>query len=1466
MRSGFHQIEQNSREFFLDVHAVARNFAGEQDWQWLKGSNAYGIHEGQVQNQTRWEKFTDEMTAGTQFYSNDSKIEDRIALGVCTALYCLPYVTGRMVYDGLLNSYEYGAWRTTGRAYSPLHPEGRKTNGYVLGAAVSVPFVAAMAGIETTIRAVGFSERAKHEVTLAWNSAGYLLKRWTRVNYNPEADFKTHLGEITKTPTSWMDGVNCIGLLSGGLLVSGAILSVGVLAAGTALLAEGLYKSGRYLGKQTYQGGLFAGESLGRALGISERSSKEINLAWHSAGFLLKRWTGKDYSTHPFKATFQQAFKRPTSWMEGMDCIGLATGGLLVSGVILTLGTLAAGTALLAEGLYKSARYLGKKTYQASLFLGESLGRALGISERSGKEINLAWHSAGFLLKRWTGKDYSAHDFRTPFRQLFNCPTNWMEGMDCIGLATGGLLVSGVILTLGTLAAGTALLAEGLYKSARYLGKKTYQASLFLGESLGRALGISERSGKEMNLAWHSAGFLLKRWTGKDYSTHPFKASLQETLKKPTTWMEGMDCIGLATGGLLISGTILAVGALAAGTALLAEGFVKGLLYLGKKAYQSSLFLGESLGRALGISERSGKEIHLAWHSAGFLLKRWTGKDYSTHPFKATFQQAFKRPTSWMEGMDCIGLATGGLLISGTILAVGVLASGTALLVEGLYKGAKFLDEALARSLGVSERSGKLVNLAWHSAGFFLTRWTGENYSAHDFKTPFRQLFNRPTNWREGLDCIGLATGGLLVSTVLLTAGVLTAGTALIGEGLLKTAKFAGLSLVRALGFSKRSGKEINLAWHSAGFLLKRWTGKDYSAHDFRTPFRRLFNRPTNWMEGMDCIGLATGGLLVSGVILTLGTLAAGTALLAEGLYKSARYIGEKTYQAGLFLGESLGRALGISERSGKEINLAWHSAGFLLKRWTGKDYSTHPFKATFQQAFKRPSNWMEGMDCIGLATGGLLVSGVILTLGTLAAGTALLAEGLYKSARYLGKKTYQGSLFLGESLGRALGISERSGKEINLAWHSAGFLLKRWTGKDYSAQDFRTAFRQIVKRPTTWMEGMDCIGLATGGLLISGAILTVGALAAGTALIGEGLYKTAKFVGESLVRLLGISERSKAAISVIFAKGGNLFGLSDPANLPNQIQRVKAPVRSWMDVCDSIGTVVTATLSSLIVAASVPLALVGFSKSNYHRFCFHKHHINNLIDDRRKKPVNKALETYHRNALAECESTFAGNLLSKLNIFNITGQTTFAVARLVVAPTIYAVARLLKGIIPATIRAIGQAIYPKNLANLDDPIVRVRKRFADLNKALNLSGKLPQCMEGQNDELDINAAVLNANRRNQSFFKRAGFTLFSEARRIVALGHTPEEKVLAEFEDKFEQFVNARRRAECRGEVPVPVQQFFKNDVGLPNGKRFSYEYMLNHIKGSFTSAEDQLAIERIANLLQKDIQREMDQPGMMP
>src|SRR6476659_1721554 len=102
--SGWDEIQKNIKEFFIDIHSIAQQFVGERDWQWLttEENSTYSTYQ----------RFVNEMMSGAQFYTNESNLEDRLILGTCTALYCLPYTSARILfYEPLANILEYAFWR-----------------------------------------------------------------------------------------------------------------------------------------------------------------------------------------------------------------------------------------------------------------------------------------------------------------------------------------------------------------------------------------------------------------------------------------------------------------------------------------------------------------------------------------------------------------------------------------------------------------------------------------------------------------------------------------------------------------------------------------------------------------------------------------------------------------------------------------------------------------------------------------------------------------------------------------------------------------------------------------------------------------------------------------------------------------------------------------------------------------------------------------------------------------------------------------------------------------------------------------------------------------------------------------------------------------------------------------------------------------------------------------------------------
>src|SRR3990167_7238133 len=506
------------------------------------------------------------------------------------------------------------------------------------------------------------------------------------------------------------------------------------------------------------------------------------------------------------------------------------------------------------------------------------------------------------------------------------------------------------------------------------------------------------------------------------------------------------------------------------------------------------------------------------------------------------------------------------------------------------------------------------------------------------------------------------------------------------------------------------------------------------------------------------------------------------------------------------FLGELIYRLMGFSER-GKHMRrimdiIASNIMGVYfpeLRRPLSK------IKKAAHQIVEKPSLW----DLVNYP--GMLLPFVL--------GAALVAGSAYITS----------AIGLFDILRRAVGFSERGQYMLDMMTMIAGNVLGVYFPELRSPlAEIKEAAHQIVEKPSLW----DIVNYP--GMLLPFVVGVLGVAFFACITCGIGLLDT-------LRRAVGFSERSQNGVLATLVTCGHFFGFSHPSK--HYIQKLTEPVRSWWDVCDVIGMGMSCAIVGLTAATlSTLLALIGFSKSNYHRFNYYRHRINNDISERFNAEgvaIDRRLENDHARQLKECESTHTGLFFSRVNVFNILGQTLYAIARYVVAPMVYVFGKVcanLVGIVPLA----RLATRPSCDLNTDEG--RIRERFAYLRKCLNEDGHFPA------------GSLTVAN--DQSFWSRFKFSLFSEGRQMMSLGHTPEEKVLNEFSSKFEEFVrtNKRARRHITGEA-VNMSSFFQKKIPLPKGERFEYDAMVNDIKQSCVGA-DREKVDTAARLIRNEIE----------
>jgi hypothetical protein len=430
---------------------------------------------------------------------------------------------------------------------------------------------------------------------------------------------------------------------------------------------------------------------------------------------------------------------------------------------------------------------------------------------------------------------------------------------------------------------------------------------------------------------------------------------------------------------------------------------------------------------------------------------------------------------------------------------------------------------------------------------------------------------------------------------------------------------------------------------------------------------------------------------------------------------------------------------------------------------------------------------------------------------------------------------------FVSEVIGRMLGFTRYGANVIKAAWKRTANIGPTWFFK-YTPESITDNHRVVVAPPRTPWGIVNRVCLVT--------------LPAVIAIASFGFVMTLNVL-DSVRRGLGFTFRARAASFLAFKACATMLGFTPNENLTNDfINYIKrpakdVPVKSYWNLMDWVGVVFRAAETGIIsTAIMAPLALIGISKANYHRLHYYRLNLSNTIKSREGKPQNLDDENYHKEKLAECDKTKLGKFFSHVNVFNIVTQALYFAARFVVAPLMYGLIRGIKqlfGIVPL-IKFIHHAIHPRVYGSSPEEVIR--KRFADFKKSLDKYGHL-DLPEGATS-LEISAKVNQAEKRG--IIGRAAFSLFSGGRKIMSLGYTPEERIVAVFKDRFEEFMRAKKRLG-NGDA-VNVNQFFTNVVELKNGERFSYEEMVKRIQRSFADPKDKAEINRIASLLKNDIQ----------
>ena len=735
----------------------------------------------------------------------------------------------------------------------------------------------------------------------------------------------------------------------------------------------------------------------------------------------------------------------------------------------------------------------------------------------------------------------------------------------------------------------------------------------------------------------------------------------------------------------------------------------------------------------------------------------------------------------------------------------GVISAATVVGAAGLGAGVRVVEGA-GRTLGFTPYGGHIMAAAGKQSANMLSRYTGKSFTTDDLK-PHHEALKAPVkNVWDVTDRAAYVTlpGAIAAATVVGAAG-LGAGVRVVeGTG-------------RALGFTPYGGHIMAAAGKQSANMLSRYTGKSFTTDDLKPHHEALKAPVKNVWDVTDRAAYVT----------LPGAIAAATVVGAAGL------------GAGLRVVEGTGRVLGLTPYGGHILAAASMRSANMLSRYTGKTFVADDLKPHHDALGASIKNGWDVADRAAYVTlpGALALTEVV--------GAAGLSLGLH----------------VGEGLGRALGFSEYGSMIIKAAGMHAANISSRYTSKLFGTYD-----EDKVINPLEQM----IFSLPKDGWSIAdrGGLITLPALVAATEILGSLLLTGSLGTVESVGRCMGISERSKNLFLTTMSKVGNMYGVASGDDIKEKEQSIGAKPKSAWEVLDCVGLVPSAVATGIVGGLSAIPAVIGFSKSNWHRANYRWEHGWNIIKDRRGETVDRTKETYHKEKLVECENTSTvGKVASKLNVFNVAAEaTTFAVGQ-IAAPVLYGTVRTMKhivknlcGIIPA-IKAIHKCFSRPPHIDMNDPFNKIAKRFDDLRKALNVSGHLPVA-EGVNDLRieSVNAAIEEANKR--SVAGRAKFGLFTEGRKILNVGHTLEEKVISEFRDKFDEF-----KRICKRRPDIKASNFFNNDIPLENGKRFSYNAMVEHIKGFCFSIEDKQKVDRIAQLIKSDIEKEIaGVPGPVP
>ncbi len=725
------------------------------------------------------------------------------------------------------------------------------------------------------------------------------------------------------------------------------------------------------------------------------------------------------------------------------------------------------------------------------------------------------------------------------------------------------------------------------------------------------------------------------------------------------------------------------------------------------------------------------------------------------------------------------------------------------------------LGEFAARALGFSARGKAMLGLfgklsAVVSARYF-NKMTGEysKYNRAALVDELKEAFKKPTSLWDFPSIIGLIPAAIAGAAVLAASAV---ATVVIGIG-----EFIG----RCLGFSKRTFPILVLGAKLAAKVTNRYFDNCTDPY-LKGPLKQEIN---NFIEGPFSFWDIPNyiGAMIIGVPLAFVTT-----------------VNAVIVSAVLHVGEFIGRCLGFSDYSGEIVAAAFYEAQRMspymrrLCNIAPELYNNENRELPPNPLLAKPKSIWDWADRIGFFT----------------------APGMIAGVAMLGAIAISAVCYLADYSGRLLGFSERGLAMIKLGCKISSNIFNLYRGGNpFSPAAFRAEWREIfasVRHRKINAEGVvvegsvnvkqlfNAVGAFTLPLVINAVLIpfaSVGTLGACAI--------------ESVIRLCGISDRSKHGIALMGNIAGNAFGFTNNENLKAHRQKVFSKIKSWWDFCDVMGTAITMTATTAMSIIALPLSLFGFNKANYHRLNYYMHHVHNTMRRRRGDVVDDALENYHAEKLEQCKRNPVGLFASNVNVLNITWQVLYAVCRVVIVPVLYVAGKLLVNILPSLFGIIPliRLFKPKTYSN--DPVGKVRQRFAELENSIDKFGHLNlNVLKKRDDTLEV---IDGEDAPRSSIAKRMGTGLFSQARQIISLGHTPDEKILSEFKKRFEEFVKASKRQPGGAVNP---NLFFHQNNNLDNAERYDFDRIVEDLKRFYNNPDDRARIDRIAGEVRGDIE----------